>query len=83
MNISESKDNRRKRPASLTIRADLLDEAKALDLNASAAAESGIEAAVKAAKEKQWLAANRKAIDAHNARVADRGPLLTPSWAEK
>ncbi len=76
-------DDQRKRPVSMTIRADLLDEAKALDLNASAAAESGIEAAVKAAREKRWLEANRKAIEAHNARVADRGTLLTPTWAER
>lgn len=72
----------KKRPVSLTISADLLDEAKALDLNASAAAESGIEAAVREARAREWLAANRKAIEAHNARVAERGTLLTPAWAE-
>ncbi len=79
----KASNDQRKRPVSMTIRADLLEEAKALDLNASAAAESGIEAAVKAAREKQWLEANRKAIEAHNARVADRGTLLTPTWAER
>ena len=83
MTIIKASDDQRKRPVSMTIRADLLEEAKALDLNASAAAESGIEAAVKTAREKQWLEGNRKAIEAHNARVADRGTLLTPTWSER
>jgi antitoxin CcdA len=74
------KDISKKRPVSLSIRADLIEEAKALDLNASAAAESGIEAAVKAAREAEWLRSSRRAIEAHNARVADRGTLLTPVW---
>ncbi|MGE3147797.1 MAG: type II toxin-antitoxin system CcdA family antitoxin [Pseudorhodoplanes sp.] len=82
MSIANQGDSHKKRPVSVTIRADLLDEAKALDLNASAAAERGIEAAVKAARETRWLEANRKAIEAHNARVYDRGTLLTPSWVE-
>jgi antitoxin CcdA len=75
-------DDQRKRAVSMTIRADLLEEARVLDLNASAAAESGIEAAVRAAREERWLAGSRKAIEAHNARVADRGTLLTPSWSD-
>lgn len=71
----------RKRSVSLSVRADLLDEAKGLNLNASAAAETGIEEAVRAAKERQWLKSAKRGIDAHNARVADRGTLLTPAWS--
>jgi antitoxin CcdA len=81
MDISETNNQRRRRPVSLTIRADIMEEAKALDLNASRAAETGIAAAVTAAKQEQWLQAGRKALDAHNARVADMGSLLKPSWA--
>lgn len=81
MPVAHDSENQKKRPVSLTIRADLLEEAKALDLNASAAAENGIEAAVRTAREKRWLAENRKGIEAHNARVAERGTLLTPTWA--
>jgi antitoxin CcdA len=83
MSIVQSGDNQKKRPVSLTIRADLLDQAKDLDLNASAAAESGIEAAVREARAQQWLARNRKGIEAHNIRVAERGTLLTPAWTER
>jgi len=83
MTENTMREHQKKRPVSLTIRADLLDEARALDLNASAAAESGIEAAVRAAQQKHWLAANRKAIDAHNARIEEQGTLLTPAWDER
>lgn len=73
----------RKRAVSLTIREDILEQARALDLNASRAAESGIAAAVKAARQEQWLAQARKGLDAHNARIAEKGPLITPHWADE
>ena len=55
-------------------------EAKSLNLNASRAAEEGIERAVKQAKEVAWLEANRDAIAAHNERIAKHGTLLKPIW---
>lgn len=70
----------KERPVSLTVRADLLSEAKALNLNASRAAEEGIELAVKKAKEDAWLLENRDAIAAHNERIAEHGTLLKPIW---
>tara|TARA_R110000824_G_scaffold3762_7_gene17973 strand:+ start:7029 stop:7292 length:264 start_codon:yes stop_codon:yes gene_type:complete len=72
----------KRRPINLTIREDILNEAKALKLNASKAAEAGIEAAVKQAREENWLAENRDTIAAHNQRVAESGPLLVPDWAD-
>lgn len=65
---------------SLTLRDDLMREAKTLKLNASRAAEEGIEQAVKKAKEAAWLKENRDAIAAHNERVAKHGTLLKPIW---
>jgi antitoxin CcdA len=73
----------RRRPVNLTIRADVLDEAKALNLNTSQAAETGIIAAVKKAHEQEWLRNNQAAIQAHNKRIDDNGPLLTPGWARR
>jgi len=74
-------DNKiKKRPISLSIRADLIREAKTLQLNASRAAEAGLEAAIRTAKEKQWLAENADAIKAHNERIARSGTLLKPIW---
>jgi len=71
----------RRRPVNLTIREDVLQEAKTLNLNASQAAETGIIAAVKQAHEQEWLKNNQKALLAHNQRIDKSGPLLTPSWA--
>ena len=71
----------KKRPINLTIRADLLEQAKELDLNASQAAEAGIAAAVKVAREKAWREENMAAIKEYNEIVALEGlpfPVLWP-----
>ena len=72
----------KRRATNLTVRGDLLREAKLLSVNVSRAAEQGIEAAVKRAKELAWLRANKAAIDAQNERVAQRGTLIIPPWLE-
>jgi antitoxin CcdA len=79
--LTPSKENMPKRKAiNLTIREDILKEAKALSLNASKAAESGILAAIKNTREQCWLEENKSAFMAHNKRVETEGPLLTPDW---
>lgn len=70
----------KKRPVSLSIRASLLREAKALNLNTSRAAEAGLEAAIRDAKAKAWLNESKDAIQAHNERIASSGVLITPIW---
>jgi antitoxin CcdA len=70
----------KRRPVNLTIRADVLEEAKALKLNTSQAAETGIIGAVKKAYEQQWLKDSQSAIQAYNERIDKAGPLLTPNW---
>ena len=70
----------RKRPINLTIREDLVREAKALKLNTSQAAEAGILSAIKDAKTREWLKSNRHALAAHNERVDQSGLLLKPQW---
>ncbi len=72
-----------RRPVTFTVRPELIQEARALNLNASRAAEAGLEAAVKAAKEKAWLEENADAIRAHNERIAKFGMLIKPIWLEK
>jgi antitoxin CcdA len=66
---------RRKR-TNLTVREDVMAEAKALGLNTSRAAEAGIEAAIREEKGRRWLEENREGIKAHNERIAREGPLL-------
>ena len=67
-----------KRPANLTISAQLLDKAKDLKINLSRTLEERLAQLVREAEAEQWLAANRKAIDAHNARVERDG-----AWSDK
>jgi antitoxin CcdA len=75
-------DQRKKRAISVTVREILVDEARAYGLNTSRAAEAGIEAAVRQAKEQAWLADNADALRAHRERVASEGMLITPPWLE-
>lgn len=72
----------KRRPLNVSVRADLIEAAKGFSLNTSQAAEAGIAAAVKRAQEDAWIEQNRTAIEAHNARVDERGPLLKPSWLD-
>ncbi len=71
----------RRRAVNLTVREDILDEAKTLKLNTSKAAEAGIARAVKEARAQEWLEQNRAALQAHNDRTAQKGPALKPLWA--
>jgi len=73
----------RRRSVNLTIRKDVMETVKALRLNASKAAEAGIIQAIREAQEHQWRARNGAAIDQHNERIEQDGPLLTPGWTVK
>lgn len=73
-------DPAKKRPINLTVGTDLIKEARAMRLNTSRAAEAGIEAAVKKAKEDAWLSENKAAIEAYNERIARSGTLIKPIW---
>ncbi len=62
-----------RRPTNLSISSRLLDEAKALNINLSRAAETGIESAVLEAKANQWKEDNKAAIASSNAHVEKYG----------
>ena len=67
-----------KRPANLTISAQLLERAKVLKINLSRTLEQRLGQLVREAEAGEWLAANREAIDAYNARVQRDGV-----WSDK
>jgi antitoxin CcdA len=67
-----------KRSANLTISAKLLDRAKSLKINLSQTLEERLAQVVREAEAEEWLAANRKAIDAYNERVERDGV-----WSEQ
>lgn len=62
-----------KRAANLSVRADLLEEARAYKINLSQTLETALTAEVKKEKERRWLEENRPAIDAYNREVAEHG----------
>ncbi|MCM2336225.1 MAG: type II toxin-antitoxin system CcdA family antitoxin [Pseudomonas sp.] len=73
MRIREDYAGYGKRATNVSINQGLLEEAKALDINLSATLERALEAEVRARKRERWLAENREAIEAYNARVERDG----------
>ena len=80
MHTYSGEETSRRRPVNLTIREDILKDAKDLKLNASKAAELGISNAIREARTKAWLEDNKSALMAHNQRIENEGTLLTPDW---
>ena len=64
-----------KRATNVSINQGLLEEARALEINLSATLEKALEAEVRARKRERWLAENREAIAAYNARIERDGML--------
>lgn len=62
-----------KRPANLSINADLLAKARDHNINLSATLEQALAVALRARQREQWLAENRAAIDAYNHQVEAHG----------
>lgn len=65
-----------RRATSLTLDAAMLDEAKALGLNISRAAEAGLAAELKKARTEAWKRENAEAIAAYNEYIDKYGVPL-------
>lgn len=62
-----------KKSANLSINADLLQQAKQLNINLSQALEQHLIQVVRQAQRSQWLAENQSALDAYNRRIETQG----------
>ena len=62
-----------KKPTNVSIRADLLAEAKARRINLSATLEAALEETLRASRAAAWQAENREAIDAYEKHVERDG----------
>jgi antitoxin CcdA len=62
-----------KKSANLSVRADLLEEARAYKINLSQTLEAALQAALKKEKERRWLEENRAAIEAYNRHIERDG----------
>lgn len=62
-----------KKAVNVSIPTDLLDAARAQDINLSATLEAALAEAVQARKREQWLAENADSIAAYNREVDEQG----------
>ncbi len=68
-----------KKAANLSVRADLLEEARAYKINLSQTLETALTIEVKKRREDEWREQNREAIAAYN-RLIEREGLLSDSY---
>ena len=73
MRIKDERAPYGKRAANLSVNAELLDAARALNINLSATLERALEEEVRARRRERWLAENREAIQGYNAWVSEHG----------
>ena len=69
-------ETRSRKAANLSIDEAVLADAKALDINVSRAAETGIAEAVRTEKNRRWLEENREALLYFNQWYAENGNPL-------
>jgi antitoxin CcdA len=68
-----------KKAANLSVRADLLEEARARKINLSQTLEVALAAEIKKRREDEWREQNKEAIAAYG-RLVDREGLLSDSY---
>lgn len=73
MNMHPSKVGGTKRATNVSLRSDLIEEAKALGINISEACEQGLAGEVARSRREAWLEENLPALDAWNAWVRENG----------
>ncbi|MGO8753808.1 MAG: type II toxin-antitoxin system CcdA family antitoxin [Gallionellaceae bacterium] len=62
-----------KKSANLSINADLLQQAKQLNINLSQTLEQRLAEIIRQAQRSRWLAENQSALDEYNRRIEARG----------
>lgn len=73
MNAPPRKGKNAKRAVNVSIRADLIDEAKAFGTNISAVVERALEEEHRERRREKWRAENRDAIAEANEELAENG----------
>jgi len=64
---------RAKKAVNVSIPADLLDEARTLDINLSSTLEAALEEQLRVRRREAWRAMNHESIEAYNRDVEERG----------
>jgi len=73
MSVLSTTSKPRKRALNVSVRADLVEEAKAFGTNVSAVLERALEAEHRERRREKWRAENREAIEEANAELAQNG----------
>jgi antitoxin CcdA len=73
MNAPSRKPKVTKRAVNVSIRTDLIEEAKAFNTNISAVVERALEEEHRERRREKWRAENREAIEEANAELAENG----------
>lgn len=73
MRVKDERAGYAKRSANLSVSAELLEQARALEINLSATLERALEHEVRARRRAQWLEENREAIRVYNERIERDG----------
>lgn len=63
----------KRKPTNISLPVELVEEARALDINLSRELEAHLTAIVKARRAEQWRRENRKAIEAYNKFIDEHG----------
>lgn len=71
--MATKSSEQRKRGTNVSLRADLVAEARELGIRLSSACEDGLAAAVRAERDKRWQEENRGAIESWNRYIAEHG----------
>ena len=82
MRVKEERTGYAKRAANLSVNAELLDQARTLDINLSATLERALEEEVRSRKRERWLAENRLAIQGYNTWVEEHG-VFSPMFRKR
>jgi antitoxin CcdA len=70
----------RKKSVNLSIPVDIVQAARDLGINVSAAATVGLAAAVKRRQEEEWLEVNRAGLEAYDRMIEEEGLPIPPTW---
>ncbi len=62
-----------RRPTNVSLDAELVEEARKLDINISRACEEGLERTVREERRRRWIEENREAMEASNDYVRKHG----------
>lgn len=80
--MNDTQDISRKKPISVTIDEQAVQEARALGLNISATMDAALKAELKKIKEARWKEENRAAAASYNARLRKEGLWVKPHWID-